>query len=39
MEQTETKYYNFKREIDESPLTLLRQEIGQKSLEIIEKDN
>lgn len=24
MEQTESKYYQFKKEIDESPLTLLR---------------
>ena len=39
LEQTEGKYYQFKKEIDESPLTVLRQELGQKNLELIEKDS
>lgn len=38
-ETAETKYYSFKKEIDESPLSMLRQELGLKNLEIIELEN
>lgn len=39
LEQLESKYYSFKKEVDESPLTVLRQELGQKNLEIAEMES
>jgi len=34
IEQSHTRFYNLKKEIEESPLSLLRQELGSRQLEI-----
>ncbi len=39
LEQMDTKYYAFKKDVDESPLSVLRQELGQKNLELIEMES
>ena len=33
------RYYGIKRDIEESPLSVLRQELGAKQLEIVELDS
>ena len=33
------RYYNLKREIEDSPLSVLRQELGAKQLEIVELES
>ena len=39
LDQTESKYYQFKKEVDESPLSVLRSELAQKQLEQIEVES
>ena len=39
MEDAEKKLYALRREVDESPLSVLRQELAQKALEIMDMDN
>ena len=34
IEQSHTKFYNLKKEVEESPLSVLRQELGSRQLEI-----
>jgi len=38
LEAVEGRYYAYKKEIDESPLTVLRNELSQKNLELIEME-
>lgn len=33
------KFYNLKRDVEESPLSVLRNELGQKQLEIVEMES
>ena len=39
LDSTEQKYYAFKKEVDESPLSVLRGELSQKSLELIDMES
>jgi centrosomal protein CEP120 len=39
LEQVESKHYAFRKEVDESPISVLRQELGQKHLEMIELES
>jgi pyocin large subunit-like protein len=39
LENTESRYYAYKKEVDESPLSVMRSELAQKNVEIIELDN
>ena len=39
LETAEPRFYQFKKEMDDSPINVLRHELGLKSLEIIELDN
>jgi len=34
LEQAHTRFYNLKKEVEESPLSVLRQELGSRQLEI-----
>lgn len=34
VEQSHTRFYNLKKEVEESPLSVLRQELGSRQLEI-----
>ena len=34
IELSHTKFYNLKKEVEESPLSVLRQELGSRQLEI-----
>lgn len=34
IEQSHTRFYNLKKEVEESPLSVLRQELGSRQLEI-----
>ena len=36
IEQSHTRFYNLKKEVEESPLSVLRQELGSRQLEITE---
>ena len=37
--QAQQKYYQLKDEVDKSPMTILRNELGQKQLEVVELEN
>lgn len=39
LEIAENKYYTFKKEVDESPLSVLRGELSQKNMEILELES
>ncbi len=39
MEIAENKFYAYKKEVDESPLNVLRNELSLKNLEIIDLDS
>ena len=39
MNTASEKYYNLKRDVEESPLSVLRNELGQKQLEIVEMES
>ena len=39
LEQAENKFYTYKKEVDESPISVLRAELAQKTVEIIEFEN
>lgn len=39
MSQASEKYYNLKRDVEESPLSVLRNELGQKQLELVEMES
>ena len=36
LDQADTRFYAYKKEIDESPISVLRQELAQKNIELIE---
>ena len=36
IEQSHTRFYNLKKDVEESPLSVLRQELGARQLEITE---
>ena len=39
LELAENKFYTYKKEVDESPISVLRAELAQKTVEIIEFEN
>jgi centrosomal protein CEP120 len=39
LEHLESKYYAFKKDVDESPLSVLRNELTQKNMELIESES
>lgn len=39
LEDAGTRYFNLKKDIEESPLALLRNELGQKQLEVVELES
>lgn len=39
LSEASERYYGIKRDIEESPLSVLRQELGAKQLEIVELDS
>lgn len=36
LEHVENKFYSFKKEMDENPISLMRNELAQKNIEVIE---
>lgn len=39
LEQLENKFYAYKKEMDENPISVMRNELAQKNIEIIELDS
>lgn len=39
LEHLEQRHYSFKKEVDESPVAVLRQELSQKNVEVIEAES
>lgn len=39
LEQIENKFYSFKKEMDDNPISLMRNELAQKNIEVIELDS
>lgn len=39
LEHIENKFYSFKKEMDENPISLMRNELAQKNIEVIELDS